>query len=110
MREMEKYRMTTKNRIAAGVAVLALGLSLALQAQDKATESWLPSLVTGTPQEGFELAVKLSRMGVKSTQLDKEVLFREREKYAQKGEALIHASQVVAIHFQTVAAANNYWK
>ncbi|MBQ0762340.1 MAG: hypothetical protein KBT78_03140 [Marinobacter psychrophilus] len=25
-------------------------------------------------------------------------------------EALIHASEVIAVHFQTVAAANNYWK
>lgn len=93
-----------------GIAVLALGMSLSLQAQDKAPETWLPSLVTETPQQGFELAIKLSRMGVKSTQPNKEVLFREREKYAQDGEALMHASEVVAIHFQTVAAANNYWK
>lgn len=102
--------MTIKSTVAMGIAVLALGMSLSLQAQDKAPETWLPSLVTETPQQGFELAIKLSRMGVKSTQPNKEVLFREREKYAQDGEALMHASEVVAIHFQTVAAANNYWK
>lgn len=102
--------MTIKSTVAMGIAVLALGTSLSLQAQDKAPETWLPSLVTETPQQGFELAIKLSRMGVKSTQPNKEVLFREREKYAQDGEALMHASEVVAIHFQTVAAANNYWK
>jgi hypothetical protein len=49
-------------------------------------------------------------MGVKSTPPDKEVLFRERAKYSQEGDALIHASEVIAVHFQTVAAANNYWK
>ena len=102
--------MTIKSTVAMGIAVLALGASLSLQAQDKAPETWLPSLVTETPQQGFELAIKLSRMGVKSTQPNKEVLFREREKYAQDGEALMHASEVVAIHFQTVAAANGYWK
>jgi len=102
--------MTIKSTVAMGVAVLVLGASFSLQAQDKAPESWLPSLVTETPQEGFELAIKLSRMGVKSTQSDKEVLFRERAKYAQQGEALMHASEVVALNFQTVAAANNYWK
>ncbi|MBA1265123.1 hexameric tyrosine-coordinated heme protein [Stutzerimonas stutzeri] len=102
--------MSIKRTAAIGFAVLVLGLPFSLQAQDKAPQSWLPSLITETPQEGFELAVKLSRMGVKSTQPDKEVLFREREKYAQKGEALMQASEVVAIHFQTVAAANNYWK
>ncbi|MGB1838559.1 MAG: hexameric tyrosine-coordinated heme protein [Marinobacter adhaerens] len=26
------------------------------------------------------------------------------------GEALIHASEVIAVHFQTVVAANDYWK
>ena len=65
---------------------------------------------TATPEEGYDLAIKLSRMGVKSTQPDKETLFRERAKYSQDGEALIHASEVIAVHFQTVAAANDYWK
>ncbi len=93
------------------IATLGLALPFVAQAADgAAAESWLPSLITKTPQEGFELAIKLSRMGVKSTQPDKEVLFRERGKYAQQGESLIHASEVIAIHFQTVAAANNYWK
>ncbi|MHA7924842.1 MAG: hexameric tyrosine-coordinated heme protein [Marinobacter sp.] len=93
------------------LAVFALALPFTANAeQDKKTETWLPSLVTETPQEGFQLAIKLSRMGVKNTQSNKEVLFREREKYAQNGEALIHASEVIAVHFQTVAAANNYWK
>lgn len=93
------------------LAVTSLGLSVTLSAQQPAeSETWLPSLITETPQAGFELAIKLSRMGVKSTQPDKEVLFRERARYSQQGEALIHASEVIAIHFQTIAAANNYWK
>lgn len=41
--------MTIKTKIAAGIAVLALGMPLALHAQDKAAESWLPSLITSTP-------------------------------------------------------------
>ncbi|WP_185268113.1 hexameric tyrosine-coordinated heme protein [Halopseudomonas xiamenensis] len=90
---------------------LLLGASLAVQADSAAKpDTWLPSIITETPQQGFELAVKLSRMGVKSTQPDTEVLFRERKEYAQDGEALIQASGVVAVHFQTIAAANNYWK
>ncbi|MEP1217062.1 MAG: hexameric tyrosine-coordinated heme protein [Marinobacter sp.] len=103
--------MKPRNQILAIFAALALSMPLTVQAENqKKSDTWLPSLVTETPQEGFELAIKLSRMGVKSTQPDKETLFREREKYAQKGEALIHASEVIAVHFQTVAAANNYWK
>lgn len=31
-------------------------------------ENWLESLKTSTPQEGYELAIKLARMGVKYTQ------------------------------------------
>ncbi len=34
---------------------------------------WLPSLKTDNPQAGFELAVKLSRMGVKLTQPSDQV-------------------------------------
>ncbi|MBY5958941.1 hexameric tyrosine-coordinated heme protein [Membranicola marinus] len=73
-------------------------------------EVWLPSLQTKTAQEGFELALKLSRMGVKSTQPDVEVLKRLRNDYAEDAMGLTAASQVVAINFQTVAAANDYWK
>jgi hypothetical protein len=72
--------------------------------------TWLPSLVTPTPQAGFALAVKLSRMGVKTTQPDVAVLKRERKEYAEDAEDLIAASHVIATHFQTIAAANDYWK
>lgn len=74
------------------------------------SETWLPTLVTETPQSGFELAIKLSRMGVKSTQPDVEILKKLRPAYANSAEGLTAASQVVAINFQTIAAANNYWK
>jgi hypothetical protein len=29
--------------------------------------SWLPTLITKTPEEGFDLALKLSRMAVKKS-------------------------------------------
>ena len=32
------------------------------------SDTWLPSLITATPQAGFDLAVKMSRVGVKVTQ------------------------------------------
>lgn len=44
------------------------------------------------------------------TQLDKDVLFMLRDVYSKDPDALIASSQVIAVHFQTVAAANNYWK
>ena len=74
------------------------------------SDIWLSSLITTTPQEGFELAITLSRRGVKYTQPDSEVLKKLRPEYADSAEGLTLASQVVAINFQTVAAANNYWR
>lgn len=71
---------------------------------------WLPSLMTETPQEGFELAITLSRRGVKYTQPNVEVLKRLRPDYAENADSLTAASQVIAINFQTIAAANNYWR
>ncbi|PSM17726.1 MULTISPECIES: hexameric tyrosine-coordinated heme protein [Nitratireductor] len=71
--------------------------------------SWLPSLKTATPEEGFDLAIKLSRMAVKKTQPDDEVRDRLRPDYANDADSLTMASQVVATNFQTVARANNYW-
>ncbi len=73
-------------------------------------EIWLESLITKTAQEGFELAIKLSRMGVKSTQPDVEVLKKLRPDYANNSDSLTAASHVIAVNFQTISAANNYWK
>ena len=73
-------------------------------------DTWLNSLITDTPQEGFELAITLSRRGVKYTQPDPAVLKKLRPEYAEDAEALTAASQVIAINFQTIAAANNYWR
>lgn len=74
------------------------------------TENWLPTLIVQTPQEGFELAIKLSRMAVKYTQPSAEIREKVRSKYEDDADALIASSQVVATNFQTIAAANNYWK
>ncbi|RMH45697.1 MAG: peroxidase [Alphaproteobacteria bacterium] len=71
---------------------------------------WLPTLKTSTPQEGYDLAVKLARVAVKLTQPDAAVRDRLRPEYAEDAESLIAVSQVVATHFATVAAANDYWR
>lgn len=73
-------------------------------------DTWLTSLQTATPQEGYELAIKLSRMGVKYTQPSAEARDKLRPAYAEDANALIASSQVVATNFQTVAAANDYWR
>ncbi len=71
---------------------------------------WLKSLITPTPQEGFELAITLARKGVAYTQPSAEVRDKLRSSYAENADSLTAASQVIAVHFQTVAAANNYWR
>ncbi len=68
------------------------------------------TLITTTPEAGFQLAIKLSRLGVKTTQPDMDTLKKLRPVYAEDAEALIASSQVIAINYQTVAAANNYWR
>ncbi|QEA13337.1 MULTISPECIES: hexameric tyrosine-coordinated heme protein [Comamonas] len=73
-------------------------------------DTWLATLITETPQQGFELAITLSRRGVKYTQPDTEVLHKLRPEYAHDAGALTAASHVIALNFQTIAAANNYWR
>lgn len=73
-------------------------------------ETWLPTLKTVTPQEGFELATKLARIGVKVTQPSAEIRDKLRSAYEHDTAQLIASSHVIAMHFQTIAAANNYWR
>lgn len=72
--------------------------------------TWLPSLITADPEAGFDLAVKLSRVAVKKTQPDDETRVRLRAGYEDNFDSLISISHVVATNFQTVAAANDYWR
>lgn len=72
--------------------------------------SWLPTLITATPEEGYELALKLSRMAVKKTQPNDAIREKLRPVYSTNADALILSSQVVATNFQTVALANDHWK
>ena len=74
------------------------------------TENRLPSLSTPSPTEGYDLAIKLSRMAIKKTQPDAAVRDRLRPGYAEDADALIAVSAVVATHFATIAAANNHWR
>lgn len=71
---------------------------------------WITSLQTDTPQQGFELAITLARKGVAYTQPSAEIREQLRDSYANNADSLTQASQVIATHYQTVAAANDYWK
>lgn len=68
------------------------------------------SLITKTPEEGRQLAVKMSRLIIKITQPDPAMREKLRPDYAEDAGMLIAVGQVVATEFATIAAANNYWR
>ncbi len=91
---------------------LAIGYISIASAQDKPEmqKAGLTTLITETPEAGFALAVKLSQKGVATTQTDPAVRKALRPSYAHDANSLIAVSHVVATHFQTIAAANEYWR
>ena len=90
---------------------ILLSMPLMASAEQRAgVEPQALSLITATPDEGFELAIKLARRTVTTIQTDRQVLMEGRKKYSVDPDSLIAASQVMAIHFQTIAQANNYWQ
>jgi hypothetical protein len=68
------------------------------------------TLITATPEEGRALALTLARHTIHNIQPDLDALKQGRPTYATNPDSLIRAGQVVAIEFQTIAAANNYWR
>ena len=68
------------------------------------------TLMTATPEEGRALAFLMARHSIHNIQPDLDVLKAGRPAYSTNPDSLIAASQVVAIEFQTIAAANNYWR
>ena len=68
------------------------------------------SLITATPEEGRELAMKMARLVIKATQPDDAVRGRLRDVYANDAALLLQAGHTVAIEFATIAAANHYWR
>lgn len=92
-------------------AALALCAGSASAADQPAADTPAPlSLHTASADEGYALAVKLSQKAVGAVQPDVEVRKQLRPVYASNPDSLIAVSQVVAIHFQTIAAANDYWR
>ncbi len=94
------------------------GITQNMESQDKIKkqnpteqgEVWLKTLLTDTPQEGRELAIKMARKSIAAIQTDPEVRKRLRKDYAEDTAQLISIASVIALEFQTIAAANNYWR
>ena len=89
--------------------MLAL-LAVLLPGYAVAGEDYVGSLITATPYEGRQLAIKLARKSIGEMQSDSDVKKEVRAKYSRDGETLIEAAGVIAMEFATIAAANNYWR
>ena len=68
------------------------------------------TLITATAEEGRALAITMARHSIHNIQPDLDALKAGRPIYAPNPDSLIAASQVIAIEFATIAAANNYWR
>ncbi|WP_162426591.1 hexameric tyrosine-coordinated heme protein [Pontibacter pudoricolor] len=73
-------------------------------------EDYMPSLITATPFEGRQLAIKLSRKSIGAIQPDAATRQQLRAAYASDTGQLIASAHVIAVEFQTIAQANNYWR
>jgi len=85
-------------------------LSILLPGWVLAGDDYVPSLITATPNEGRQLAIKLARKSIGEMQSSPEVKKKVRAAYSQDGAILIEAAEVIAIEFSTIAAANHYWR
>lgn len=68
------------------------------------------TLITNTPEEGRALAILIARHTIHNVQPDLDILKCGRKRYSIDPDSLIAVSQVVALEFQTIAQANNYWR
>lgn len=101
---MKKYYLTL-------LITLPLLAPLSLSANDKVAEdNYVPSLITETPYEGRQLAIKLVRKTIGTIQTEAGAKHRVRAKYAEDPQMLMNAAELVAIEFKTIAIANDYWR
>lgn len=68
------------------------------------------TLITPTAEEGRALAIAIARHSIHNIQPDLDELVAGHPIYSVDPDSLIAASQVIAIEFQTIACANNYWR
>lgn len=68
------------------------------------------TLITADANAGRALAFTMARHSVHNIQPDLDVLMGGRPTYSTSPDSLIEATQVVAIEFATIAAANDYWR
>ncbi len=93
------------------LSFLSIGLIQVVHAsEEKNIEDYMPSLITKTPLEGRNLAIKIVRKTIGTIQRDPEIKRAVRKKYQDDPQLLMYAAELVAIEFKTIAIANNYWR
>jgi len=91
--------------------LLAMSITPSVLAEDmKASDNYMPSLITATPYEGRQLAIKIVRKTIGTIQTDTAAKHRVRAKYAEDPALLMNAAELVAFEFRTIAIANDYWR
>lgn len=91
--------------------LLAMSITPSVLAEDmKASDDYMPSLITTTPYEGRQLAIKIVRKTIGTIQTDTAAKHRVRAKYAEDPALLMNAAELVAFEFRTIAIANDYWR
>jgi len=90
---------------------LSIGfIQVTYASEKKNIEDYMPSLITKTPLEGRNLAIKIVRKTIGTIQRDPEIKRAVRKKYQDNPQLLMYAAELVAIEFKTIAIANNYWR
>src|SRR5690625_1580551 len=79
-------RSVTPLLLAAALFVTPALVSKSLAQENQ--EPWLPSLMTETPAEGFDLAITMARKAVTTTQTDKDTLHKLRPNYSHDPDSL----------------------
>jgi len=70
----------------------------------------MPSLITATPLEGRQLAMKIVRKTIGSIQSNGEIKQRVRKIYSEDPIMLMRAVELVNMEFRIIAEANEYWR
>lgn len=94
------------------LALLLSAFTLSAHAQEPAVpaDDYVPSLITDTPLQGRQLAITLVRKTIGSIQKDGDAKRRVREQYEEDPMMLMRAAELVALEFQVIAQANDYWR
>ena len=99
-----------KSLLALGLAAaLTLGAATPVLAAEPSAD-YMPSLITATPLEGRMLAITIVRKTIGTIQRDAAIKKAVRKEYQDDPELLMRAAELVAIEFETIAKANNYWR